>query len=166
MSTHIKMLIQKAFKRAGYDLHRIHATSLLEIWIDVGAHLGESTLGAAIRNPSFLRSRSSPIGNSRARSWVRPQTSLSYRWLVSVTDGVARFFVNVEDGSSSLLGIKEDYLERWKGRIDLSVREEVLVPTIRLDTFLRRMNLRRVDYLKVDAEGTDRPGDSVCGRAT
>lgn len=154
MSTHIKMLIQKAFKRAGYDLHRIHATSP-EIWIDVGAHLGESTLGAAIRNPGLLVFAFEPNWELARQIMGKAANFVVLPMAVSVTDGVARFFVNVEDGSSSLLGIKEDYLERWKGRIDLSVREEVLVPTIRLDTFLRRMNLRRVDYLKVDAEGTD-----------
>jgi hypothetical protein len=39
--------------------------------------------------------------------------------------------------------------------LDLTVRSTALVPTIRLDTFMRLCDLSHIDYLKVDAEGTD-----------
>jgi FkbM family methyltransferase len=154
MKTHIKMLIQYAFKRAGYNLRRVHAASP-EVWIDVGAHLGETTLDAATRNPSLLVFAFEPNWELARQIMGKAANFVVLPMAVSGSDGVATFSVNAEDGSSSLLSIKEDFVEKWKGRIDLRVKEKVLVPTIRLDTFLRRMNLRRVDYLKVDAEGTD-----------
>ena len=165
MKTHIKMLIQYAFKRAGYNLRRVHAASP-EVWIDVGAHLGETTLGAATRNPGLLVFAFEPNWDLARQIMGKAANFVVLPMAVSGTDGVATFFVNAEDGSSSLLRINDDLVEKWKGRMDLRVKEKVLVPTIRLDTFLRRMNLRRVDYLKVDAEGTDLTGDSVCWRAT
>jgi FkbM family methyltransferase len=154
MKTRIKMLIQQAFKRAGYDLRRIRAASP-EIWIDVGAHLGETTLGAATRNPGLLVFAFEPNWDLARQIMGKAANFVVLPMAVSGTDGVATFFVNAEDGSSSLLRINDDLVEKWKGRMDVRVKEEVQVPTIRLDTFLRRMNLSSIDYLKVDAEGTD-----------
>jgi len=154
MKARIKMLIQHAFKRAGYDLRRIHAASP-EIWIDVGAHLGEITLDAATRNPGLLVFAFEPNWELARQIMGKAANFVVLPMAVSDTDGIAKFFINAEDGSSSLLQIKEEFIEQWKGRMNFRMMAEAVVPTIRLDTFMRHMGLGSIDYLKVDAEGAD-----------
>lgn len=147
------MLVQKAFRRAGYDLRRIHTTSP-EIWIDVGAHLGETTFESAAGNPGLLVFAFEPNWDIARRMMGKAANYIVLPMAVSDTDGVATFYVNTEDGSSSLLKLMVEGVPESK-REAARVKAEVLVPTIRLDTFLRQMNLESVDYLKVDSEGMD-----------
>ena len=147
------MLIQGAFRRAGYDLRRIHSAAS-EIWIDVGAHLGETTFEAASRNPRLIVFAFEPNWDLARQMMGKAANFIVLPMAVSDTDGVATFYINAEDGSSSLLKLMVEGVPESK-REAARVKAEVLVPTIRLDTFLRQMDLRRIDYLKVDSEGMD-----------
>ena len=69
--------------------------------------------------------------------------------------GIAKFFINSNDGSSSLLPIDGSSAAQWGESVNFSVIGEVSIPTIRLDTFMHLAKIERVDYLKVDAEGAD-----------
>jgi len=126
------------------------------IWIDVGAHLGQDTLDAALKNPRLLVFAFEPNWTLARQILARAANFVVLPLAVSDTDGVAKFFINAEDGSSSLCEIDERYT--WKGPgapSDIRVTAEVLVPTIRLDTFMASAGLGTVDYLKIDAEGVD-----------
>jgi FkbM family methyltransferase len=74
---------------------------------------------------------------------------------VSERDGVSDFFLNAEDEASSLLDFDPEGLQRWNGGESLRIESKIAVPTIRLDTFMRDMNIQTVDYLKIDAQGAD-----------
>lgn len=75
---------------------------------------------------------------------------------VALTDGTAEFNLSKFDASSSLAAMDEQVLAKWIGGPgQLDVVDRFLVHTIRLDTFMNRMGIRHVNFLKVDAQGTD-----------
>ena len=78
---------------------------------------------------------------------------------VSDFDGFADFHVSELRtwGASSLLEFK-DYKEIqkvWRDRPDLRCTKKISVPVIRLDTFIHNFNVERIDYLHIDAQGSD-----------
>lgn len=155
------VLLPKWMRRAGREyLERSGFTRILDrsdvesIWIDVGAHLGEGTLDAAFDDPRLLVFAFEPNWNLARRIMGRAANFVVLPMAVSDVDGFAEFFINSSDGSSSLVRMEESGLGHWKD-LDLTVQSKVLVPTIRLDTFMKLSDLPRVDYLKVDAEGVD-----------
>lgn len=124
------------------------------IWIDVGAHLGERTLDAAIRNPNLRVFAFEPNWTLARQIMARAANFVVLPMAVSDCDGYADFFINACDGSSSLVRMDESGLAHWED-FDYTVRSKVVIQTIRLDTFMKLADLRCVDYLKVDAEGVD-----------
>ena len=74
---------------------------------------------------------------------------------VAETDGAAQFHVNSYDQASSLLAMDDSARESWKGGEVFRDEFVLIVPTIRLDTFMNLIGIQRVDFLKVDAQGTD-----------
>ena len=130
------------------------ATRFESVWVDVGAHLGERTIQAAISNPNLLVFAFEPNWKAACRIMGRAANYVVLPMAVSDSDGSADFFVNSNEESSSLAVMEQSGLAHWRD-IDLSVAEQRTVPTIRLDTFMQRAGLRRIDYLKIDAEGMD-----------
>jgi FkbM family methyltransferase len=58
-------------------------------------------------------------------------------------------------GCSSLYEFTEDIHEKWQGRPDFNITHTVEVDTIRLDTFIVNNNIKKIDYLWIDAQGND-----------
>lgn len=129
-------------------------TKIEEVWIDVGAHLGEGTLEAALYNPKLLVFAFEPNWALARQIMWRAANFVVLPMAVSDTDGLSEFFINASDGSSSLARMERAGLAHWTD-LDLSVQATTCVSTIRLDTFMKLCDLRNVDYLKVDAEGAD-----------
>jgi FkbM family methyltransferase len=125
-----------------------------KVWIDVGAHLGQGTLDAARENPGLLVFAFEPNWTLARQIMARAVNYVVLPMAVSDNDGFAEFFVNASDQSSSLVTMEAPGIAHWKD-LDLTVQSKVVVPTIRLDTFMKLSDLRTVDYLKVDAEGVD-----------
>ena len=126
-----------------------------QIWLDVGAHDGEKTLEAARRNPGLFvyAFEPNPAPASRLKGVLANYMVL--RAAVAERNGCAPFHVNRYEGASSLLPFVPEGLARWIGGGELAVAETVTVPTMRLDTFLDGVGIRRVHYLKIDAQGMD-----------
>jgi FkbM family methyltransferase len=135
---------KKAFDRATVDT----------IWVDVGAHLGQFTLDAALRNPRLLVFAFEPNWALARQIMGRAANFIVLPMAISDTNGSADFFINSCDGSSSLVEMEESGKAHW-GDLDLKVKSRVAVPTMRLDTFMELSDLSTIDYLKVDAEGVD-----------
>jgi FkbM family methyltransferase len=125
-----------------------------EIWIDVGAHLGETTLAQAIEKDRLLVFAFEPNWALARQIMARAANFVVLPMAVSDTNGFADFFINACDGSSSLVRMEERGMAHWKD-FDHAVKSKVVVQTIRLDTFMDLADVRSVDYLKVDAEGVD-----------
>jgi len=126
-----------------------------QIWLDVGAHQGEKTLETARQNP-FLRVYAFEPNLAVASSVMGVLGNyVVLPVAVAEQNGSAPFHVNRFDAASSLLPFVPEGLARWIGGGELAVTETVTVPTMRLDTFLDGAGIRKVAYLKIDAQGAD-----------
>jgi FkbM family methyltransferase len=140
-------------ERAGRRLRRVGGRR--EVWLDVGAHLGEWTFPCAAGDPTLLVYAFEPnLAVAARRIGVLPNFVV-LPMAVAEQDGCATFYLNTFAAASSLLPLNPEGVKRWIGGESLRVERQLAIPTIRLDTFLNRMELGRVDYLKIDAQGGD-----------
>jgi FkbM family methyltransferase len=126
-----------------------------EVWLDVGAHLGEKTFSFAVQNPNARVYAFEPNLKAASKLMGRLANYIVLPMAVSEDDGSAPFYLNRFDASSSLLPFVPEGLAQWAGGEVLHVEATPTVPTIRLDTFLNQTGIEKVAYLKVDAQGAD-----------
>jgi FkbM family methyltransferase len=146
-------LAGRALRRAGTALLRRNGMS--GVWIDVGAHHGETTLGYANHNPGLTIFAFEPNLRAAVSLIGRAPNYIVIPMAVAEIDGHADFHINAFDAASSLLPIDESTRRSWTGGEALRVESTVSVPTIRLDTFMRLAEIGRVEFLKIDAQGAD-----------
>lgn len=145
--------IGRILRRSGNAL--LKRNSISGIWIDVGAHHGETTLGYANYNPGLTIYAFEPNLRAAASLMGHAPNYVVIPMAIAESDGHAEFHINAFDAASSLLPMDEDTRRSWTGGEALRVESTVSVPTIRLDTFMHLLSLRRVDFLKIDAQGAD-----------
>ncbi len=145
--------IGRALRKAGTEL--IKVSSLKGTWIDVGAHKGESSFNYACRNPSLQVYAFEPNLRTAASLFGRIANYVVLPMAVAETDGFAEFHVNRFDDASSLLPMNEQARKSWVGGDVFQLEKTITVPTIRLDTFMDLFSIQEVEFLKVDAQGTD-----------
>ncbi|MGH9735923.1 MAG: FkbM family methyltransferase [Candidatus Acidiferrales bacterium] len=143
-----RYLLDRGFRRV-FERSRIS-----KVWIDVGAHLGETTLSSAMNDDTLLVFAFEPNWELARQIMARAANFVVLPMAVSDVDGLSELLVNACDGSSSLQRMREPGLTHWK-ELDLTVRKKVTVQTVRLDTFMTLADVSGVDYLKIDAEGLD-----------
>jgi FkbM family methyltransferase len=144
---------RSAFRRVSIEAQErsgIHGT-----WIDVGAHSGEKTLSHARLNPNLRVFAFEPNLRVAARLMGAASNFLVIPVALAETDGVAEFHINAFEAASSLLPLNQEGLQSWIGRELLKAEATVIVPTMRLDTFMNLAGIDTVDFLKVDAQGMD-----------
>ncbi len=125
------------------------------IWIDVGAHCGGSSFLHAQNSPSLLVYAFEPNWKLAARLMGKLANFIVLPMAVSDKDGLAEFFINSMDATSSLLPLNEEENDKWIGGGDIRVERSAVVQTIRLDSFMESTDIRAVDYLKIDSQGAD-----------
>jgi FkbM family methyltransferase len=143
----------RALRNAGLSLMR--RNSMGGVWIDVGAHHGETTLGYANHNPGLTIYAFEPNLRAAATLIGRAPNFVVLPVAVAETDGSADFHINAFDAASSLLPMDENARSSWDGGEQLESQKTVTVPTLRLDTFFELAGIARVDLLKIDAQGAD-----------
>jgi FkbM family methyltransferase len=126
-----------------------------EVWIDVGAHLGELSFQRAREAPWRVVYAFEPNLRLASRLFARLPNYIVVPMAVSTRDGFAEFHLNVSDVASSLQPFRSAGLQGWIGQEGLRIETSAVVPTIRLDTFLQHMGIARVQNLKVSAQGAD-----------
>jgi FkbM family methyltransferase len=126
-----------------------------DVWIDVGAHLGEYTFPFARHNPSLKVYAFEPNLKLAAQRMGALRNFVVLPMAVAEANGCADFYVNKYDYSSSLLPLDPEGVRCWIGGELLGEEQKIVVPTIRLDTFMNRAGISKVAYLKVDAQGAD-----------
>ncbi|MGH7967901.1 MAG: class I SAM-dependent methyltransferase, partial [Limisphaerales bacterium] len=120
------------------------------VWLDIGAHLGETTFEHASKHPELKVYACEPnLKLAVERFRVLPNYFV-VPVAVSEKDGFSKFHLNANSSASSLLPLNEERLRQWKGGEDLKEQAEVTVPTARLDSLLKWLELPHVDYLKID----------------
>jgi FkbM family methyltransferase len=125
------------------------------IWIDVGAHRGETTLDAARRDPSLVVYAFEPNIELAAQLFAKLPNYVVIAQAISDVAGYRKFNINSDDATSSLLDTDTDGLSRWHGVDPFSTLQTVMVPTARLDTFIEDNGIDAVERLKIDAQGHD-----------
>jgi len=125
------------------------------VWLDVGAHLGETSFQIAKAHPDLVVYAFEPNLKIAAKRFGILRNYVLIPMAVANSDTFCPFYLNRYDQSSSLLPFDEQGLKNWVGGRMLEIEKEVIVPTVRLDTFLNRMRITKVDVLKSDAQGAD-----------
>ena len=131
------------------------SSSPKKIWIDVGAHLGESTLALARADPTIRVYAFEPNVKLAARLTGLLSNFIVIPMAVGRQNGFCEFHLNSYDGASSMLPFDPQGLSDWKGTVSLEVVQTITVPVIRLDTFMEQTGVKEVDFLKIDAQGAD-----------
>lgn len=124
-------------------------------WIDVGAYLGEKSLGAAEADERLRVYAFEPNLAVAVGLMGRLPNYVVIPMAVSEQEGGADFYLNSFTAASSLLPFDPRGLDRWDGGEQLRVERRVTVPVIRLDTFMDLAGIAEVEYLKIDAQGAD-----------
>lgn len=130
----------------------------MRVWFDVGAYHGVYSLPQARADPNLLVYAFEPLPNVAKGLAARSVSVPNYNVVqVAVTEhnGTTEFFVNGFEMSSSVLPIDQEERSRWQGGEWLVEETRIEVPCVRLDTFMREIGVKHVDYLKIDAQGLD-----------
>lgn len=162
MSNNPLDLVGRALRKAGNKI--LTRRGRKGIWIDVGAHHGETTLPDAIQNPGLSVYAFEPNLRVASSLFGRAPNYLVIPIAVGETDGHAQFHLNFFEQASSLLAMDEVSRRSWKGGEALREESVITVPTIRLDTFMDLARITHVDFLKVDTQGNDLSVLRSCGK--
>jgi len=126
------------------------------VWIDVGAHRGETTFEKARKNPDIVVYAFEPDVSVASHRFALLDNFRVIAMAASIVDGLGEFHINSDDRTSSLLQLDQESVQTWYGAPGkLKSAQAVTVPTIRLDTFLKIAGIQKVEYLKIDAQGHD-----------
>jgi len=125
------------------------------VWIDVGAHEGESTFPYAAADPSLLVYAFEPNLRAAARVMGKLRNYVILPIAIAEHDGSAELNLNAYEQSSSLLPADAEGVKSWVTEAHFEVIGSVVVPTMRLDRFMTTVGIDNVDFLKVDAQGLD-----------
>jgi FkbM family methyltransferase len=134
---------------------QIGSERLTRIWIDVGAHRGETTFNHARDCPDLMVYAFEPDVSVASHRFSLLPNFVVLPMAVTETDGFREFVINSNSRTSSLLPLSEVGLKKWRGAGGLRTLRKAVVPTIRLDTFMEELCIKSVEYLKVDAQGHD-----------
>lgn len=135
----------------------------LKTWFDIGSHHGELTFSWARDNPDSIVYAFEPNIKAASKVIGKLPNFVVIPMAVSTRNGFETFYENAFEESSSLLPIDEEVRKMWVKGDELEVVNEYPVPSIRLDTFMEIMDITRVDFLKIDAQGYDYEVLVSCG---
>jgi FkbM family methyltransferase len=149
--------VRKVYRRALREtfVKWARSRSYRRIWIDVGAHEGETTFPFATVDPSLLVYAFEPNLHAASRIMGRLRNYVVLPIAIAERDGSAELQLNAYEQSSSLLPADEAGVKSWVTEQEFKVIGSVTVPTMRLDTFMDGAGIESVDYLKIDAQGLD-----------
>lgn len=125
----------------------------MRIWLDVGAHYGETTLPKMADDLTIYAFE--PNLALALKSVGKHPRFVVLPMAVSESNGCVPLYVTANDSCSSILPLDAVGVDWWKDNTGLEVTEVQYVPVIRLDTFFDRVGIAHVEYLKVDAQGAD-----------
>jgi|SRR5579859_726237 len=146
-------MLGRVLRKAGTEL--VARSGLHGTWIDVGAHVGETTLGLANHNPGLRIYALEPNLSAVSRVIGRAPNFIVFPFAVTQENGHAELQINAHETASSILPLNPEGVRDWIGGDKLKVISKIVVPTIRLDTFMDLMKIPSVDLLKVDTQGMD-----------
>jgi FkbM family methyltransferase len=127
----------------------------MRVWIDVGAHIGQSSFAEAQKDPKLMVFAFEPLLPQAAQTFAKLPNYMIIPMAVSLLDGFVEFYVNSYEQASSILPLHKDGLAQWRGGEAIGDQFKVLVPCISLQSFFGLMRIEHCEFLKVDAQGFD-----------
>ena len=95
---------------------------------------------------------------NKSKSWKYKNRLVPYRKAISHITSKSTFYHSNDISSSSLLPFDPDGIKKWKyppaTRYFKTINEET-IQTLRLDSFINRMNIRIIDLLYIEGQGTE-----------
>ncbi|HEX5325621.1 MAG TPA: FkbM family methyltransferase [Acetobacteraceae bacterium] len=125
------------------------------VWIDVGAHHGEHSRKAAEEDPGLVVHAFEPLPMLHRAFATAPPNFHAHAVAVAETDGIVPFHINRFDAASSMLPLDSTAQACWIDGDLLHEQRVIQVPATRLDSFLARNEIAKVEFLKIDAQGAD-----------
>lgn len=130
-----------------------------KILFDVGANNGSTSLSWSYdKNNLVYAFEPTPQMYQQIESKiVGVENYFLVKKAVSNYNGNAIFNIagNADWGCSSLLEFSEKSQTEWPGRSEFYITEKIEVDVIRLDSFVQKNNIDRIDYIHVDTQGSD-----------
>jgi FkbM family methyltransferase len=127
----------------------------MAIWIDVGAHRGERTAMPAQQDPNITVYAFEPNIEAISVQFAKNPNYIIIPVAISTKNQLVSYYINNIEVTNSLAPFNPEGLSVWQTPATLNNINHVLVPAIRLDTFMEYANIDKVDYLKIDTQGTD-----------
>lgn len=152
----IRMFVSVFSKLKDYNLNPFQ-TSII---FDIGANDGSSFLDIAVFFPWVTIYAFEPTPYLIEILKKQSKKLKNYNIIpvaVSNQSGYAEFKIAGQGdwGCSSFLEFSDNLEYTWPDRTDFKVTEVVNVQTIRLDDFLIKNNINKIDLLHIDTQGTD-----------
>lgn len=134
------------------------------IIIDVGAYNGVPYFKRAKKDSSITVYAFEP--NKKmflSLSNNAPKNYKAFNMIVSEIDGEVDFYKNQNEETNSILPFNKENLHMWPNSHVLKTVNKTKMQSIRLDTFIKKENIKEVDFLKIDAQGADLQVLKSCG---
>ena len=134
------------------------------IIIEVGANSGQDSIRYSKITDSFVYAfEPVPYLANKLVEFLDDNGITNYKLIrsaVSDTNGKSIFNISGPDDShgyacSSLNQFSDDIHQTWGGRSDFAHIDSLEVDTIRLDTFIEKEGIEEIQYLHIDAQGSD-----------
>ncbi len=132
----------------------------MKIYFDVGANFGTSSIPLAQSEPDTIIYAFEPTPQLVSQLKLKTLNFKNYNIIpcaVSDFNGEADFYIagQADWGCSSLLNFSDDTAQNWPERTDFKVTEICKVKVITLKSFIIENNIKFIDYLHVDTQGSD-----------
>ena len=124
-------------------------------WFDVGAHLGETSFAKAEANADLQVIAFEPNVALANQTFQRLPNFQVLPIAIGEQTGLATFHLNAFAAASSMLPMDESARKEWIGGEVLAQDSQITVPVMRLDAVMNWLGIKRVDFLKIDAQGGD-----------
>jgi FkbM family methyltransferase len=123
--------------------------------LDVGAHLGETSFTKAEANPDLQVIAFEPNISLANQTFQRLPNFQVLPIAIGEQTGLATFHLNAFAAASSMLPMDESARKEWIGGEVLAQDSQITVPVMRLDAVMNGLGIKKVDFLKIDAQGGD-----------
>lgn len=129
-----------------------------KIYFEIGSNTGGDT-DQFVDDNSILYCFE-PVHNLYVNLWERYKTKenvIVLPFAIDSENSFKNFNVSTvaNQGCSSLNDFNSEIHDLWPGRPDFMFGDRYIVPTIRLDTFIKNYKIPHIDYLWIDAQGHD-----------
>jgi FkbM family methyltransferase len=163
----IKKALARTINHFGYDLHRIpdpfiDQKNLIKgitepIIFDVGAHHGQTSIIYAKLFKNGLIYSFEPYAESfkyLSKEVKRYDNVNPFNVALGNKIGKANFYINPSSGTNSLLATDAKAPQTWGGGL-LESTDQTQVDVVTLDSFVEKYEIKRIDILKLDTQGTE-----------